>query len=138
MTAKELADYLAPLNDQQNAAIREIRGLIGSKAPGLVEAVDDGKWFRGMITYHTGDGVFLFALGPRKDGSTSFHMMPYYCSKTFQDRYGAGLKKFATGKSCIKFKECKDLPAGALEDIITNGIPVVIQAMAERDARQKK
>lgn len=81
---------------------------------------------------HDTGGFVLLCLGPRKDGSTSFHMMPYYCSTALRERHEAGLKKFLTGKSCIKFKRFVDLPDGAIEDIVSNGVVGLKRVVKER------
>ncbi len=118
MLSPEVFDaYLEPLTAEQSTAIRGVRELIQELAPGLVEAIDDGKWFRGLLTYHTADRIFAYALGPRS-GRTTFHMMPFYGSGELQSRHGAALKPFLTGKSCIRFRTVEELPLAALRDIV--------------------
>jgi hypothetical protein len=131
-----ICEYLAPLVVDQAAAILWVRGLLRETSPGLVEAIDDGKWFGGLLTYTTTGGAFVYALGPRAGGTTTFHMHPYYGSKALQERHGLALKKFLTGKSCIRFKRYEDLPEDALRDIILNG-PKVLAAMQETFANRK-
>src|SRR5579862_2466316 len=65
LTSDELAAYLNPLPLGQVAGIQGVRRMIQELAPDLVEQIDDGKWFRGLLTYHTPDGIFAYALGPR-------------------------------------------------------------------------
>jgi hypothetical protein len=127
----DLQDYLAPLTAEQATAIRYLRNLIVQYAPGLSEKVDMGKWFRGLLTYYTPSGHFMFALGPRPKGFTTFHMMPFYGSKVLQEKHSAALKPFLTGKSCIKFKEAEALPHEALLDIIQKG-PGVLEEMVRQ------
>lgn len=118
LSDQAIKQYLEPLNPDQTEGITAIRRLIFEYIPSAVEAIDEGKWSGGLLTYNRPDGVFLYALGPRKDGSTTFHMMPYYALPDLQKRYGNDLKKFLTGKSCIKFKRFSDLPQDALRGIL--------------------
>ena len=113
--------YLSELEPQQKANVLEIRKLIQKYAPGLTEKVSDGKWLKGLIVYTTTEGYFVYALGPRSRGKTTFHMMPYYGSPVLQKRYGSSLKEFMSGKSCILFKQVDDLPHAALKEIIGSG-----------------
>ncbi len=122
MLPKEtIKSYLKLLSAEQSGSIMAIRALLSTNAPTLVEQVDEGKWFKGLLTYTLPSGQFAFALGPRASGFTTFHMMPYYGSKELQERHGPTLKKFLSGKSCIKFKNYTDLPEECLVDIITKG-----------------
>jgi hypothetical protein len=116
-----IAKYLEPLTAEQQVSIQAFRRLLIAQAPSLVEQIDEGKWFVGLLTYSLPTGQFAFALGPRAHGFTTFHMMPYYESKALQERHGAALKKFLSGKSCIKFKNYADLPEESLADIIRVG-----------------
>lgn len=129
-------EYLKPLSPEQAQAIRSVRALVLEGAPSLVEAIDQGKWFTGLLTYNTPDGVFVFALGPRSGGSTTFHMMPYYASGALQDRHGAPLRKLLSGKSCIRFKRYSDVPDGVLQDII--GHAPAIEAYIEAFRKQHR
>ncbi len=112
--------YLEPLTPSQREAVTQMRLLIFEICPTLVEEIDQGKWFGGLLTYNTTDGLFAFALGPRGEGLTTFHMMPYYGSPLLQQRHSAVLKKFLTGKSCIRFQNFADLPEEALRDILSS------------------
>ena len=133
-------DYLAPLAPEQQAAIRAVRTAIVAQDPNLVEAVDTGKWFGGMLTYHTPGEVFLYALGPRTGGATSFHMMAYYALADLPERHGPALKRFLTGKSCIQFKRYEDLTPDAIVAIqdVLGSADRVVEAMAAHDAAKRK
>jgi hypothetical protein len=113
--------YLSELEPLQKANVLEIRKLIQKNSPGLTEKVSDGKWLKGLIVYTTAEGHFVYALGPRSRGRTSFHMMPYYGSLALQKKYGSTLKKFLSGKSCILFKRSDDLPLAVIKEIIRSG-----------------
>ena len=127
----EFDHYTASLEPHQAGAISAVRNLIRELNPGVVERIDDGKWFVGLLTYSTPEGAFLYALGPRS-GRTTFHMMAYYGSKALQERHGPSLKPFLTGKSCIRFDSFEQLPEGALRDIIEGSPEWVLSAMKQR------
>src|SRR5579863_6637243 len=110
LTAETFQEYLNPLTPSQREAVTQMRKLIFEICPDLVEEIDQGKWFGGLLVYKTPDDIFAYALGPRGAGSTTFHMMLYYSSSELQKRHGAALKKFLTGKSCIRFQNFADLP----------------------------
>ena len=133
----EIDAYLEPMDAEQSAAIRAMRSLIVELNPDLVEEIDTGKWFRGLLTYHTGDKIFVFALGPLTGGYTTFHSMAYYGSTALQERHGAALKKFLSGKSCMKFKNFADLPEAAIRDI-AGSTSSYMQVAREIFAKRKK
>jgi hypothetical protein len=130
--ASELERYLANVTDRQARNIQSLRTLILARHPDSIEAVDQGKWFGGMLTYTSPEGMFLFAVGPRNDGTTSFHAMIYYCSPQLNEKHGIALKKFLTGKSCMKFKEFEDLPLEAVTDIIGADTTAMLQMWQSR------
>ncbi len=134
---ESIQSYLAPLESNQQEAIRGLRQLVFQYNPTLKEEIDQGKWFGGMLVYATKEGQFLYALGPRVQGYTTFHMMPYYGSKELQAKYGEQLKKFLSGKSCIKFKKFQDLPLVAIEGILQVGTSEVLKFMAELKAKKR-
>ena len=84
-------------------------------------SINNGKWLTGFIVYADASGDMVYAVGPRGDKKTSFHMMPYYSSKNLQEQHGPALKRFFTGKSCIEFTNYADLPGEALVAIVTGG-----------------
>ena len=137
LTNEDIDAYLSPLTEEQSASIRAIRALIIERTPYLVEEIDSGKWFGGLLTYHTEDRVFVFALGPLSAGNTTFHMMAFYASTTLQEKYGAELKKLLSGKSCIKFKQASQLPEEAIRGII-DATPKYIDVAQEMFAKRKK
>ena len=118
----------------------ELREWIQATNPGLVEDIDTGKWFGGLLTYTTSTGVFLYAMGPRKGDQTTLHMMPYYSSPELQSRVGPDLKKFLTGKSCIQFKQVEDLPKQAILEIFgaTDKFMEVWNQMIAKKAEKKR
>lgn len=131
LTEEVFATYLAPLTPLQAEGVWELKKLINKYAPNLEEQIDNGKWYKGLITYKTPDGNFVYAVGPRTGGFTTFHMMPYYASGDLQTHYGAELKKFLSGKSCIQFKQFSDIPKEALVDIIKQGPRIMADALAQ-------
>ena len=131
ISSDELKIYLSPLTESQKTSISELKKLINTHAPNLEEQVDNGKWYKGLITYKTTDGNFVYAIGPRAGGFTTFHMMPYYASVNLQTHYGPELKKFLSGKSCVQFKHFDDLPKSALVDIIKQGPRIMSEAFAQ-------
>ena len=120
LSDEALADYLATCTQEQSGSITEVRSLILDHCPDLVEVVDEGKWFGGLLTYSTNERMFLYALGPRSGGFTTFHMMPYYGSPALKERHEGVLKGFLTGKSCIKFKRFSDVPEASIRDILSS------------------
>jgi hypothetical protein len=138
LSKEDFEAYVAPLTEEQAASVRALRKLIWEHAPALVEKVDDGKWFGGLLTYYTPSDQFVFALGPRSKGQTTFHMMPFYGSKSLQEQHTPSLKRFLSGKSCIKFTHATDLPEGALADIIANGTKQMDEIMASFQKRVDK
>jgi len=137
LSAEEIDTYLAPMTEEQVASIRAIRSLILGRVPDLVEEIDTGKWFGGLLTYHSSDKVFVFALGPLSAGKTTLHSMAYYCSKDLQERFGASLKKITSGKSCFKFKTHTDFPEDALLGLI-DSTPKFLVVARETFAKRKK
>ncbi len=136
LSSHDIDRYLKALTPEQADSVRSVRKLIFEYSPSLVEQVDEGKWFNGLLTYSTRDGLFVYALGPRSGGFTTFHMMPYYGSMPLQERNGAALKPFLTGKSCIKFKRFEDLPEPAIRDIL--GTTKKFQAVAKEMMEKRK
>jgi hypothetical protein len=118
LSPQEIDDYVGSLTADQAASVRFIRTLLLETSPDLIEKVDDGKWFRGLLTYDTPDGIFAYALGPLSGGLTTFHMMPFYGCKELRDLHGAALKPFISGKSCIRFRNAEQLPQDSLRDIV--------------------
>jgi hypothetical protein len=137
LTNEEIEAYLLPLTEDQKQSIQAIRSLIIELNPELTEEVDTGKWFGGLLTYHAPERFFVFALGPLSAGFTTFHMMAYYGSSGLQERHSADLKKFLSGKSCIKFKQASELPEAALRDIIA-ATPKFVEVAREIYAKRKK
>lgn len=138
LSDQEFSKYVSSCNKDQTDNILAVRELILEHCPDLVEAVDDGKWFGGLLTYNTPTGMFVYALGPRTGGFTTFHMMPYYGSTGLQERHGPLLKKFLTGKSCIKFKQFAELPEASIRDILGSTSRFIEVATAMMAQRKKK
>ena len=137
LSGDHIESYVQQFSPDQAESIRTLREIILKNAPGLIEEIDDGKWFGGLLTYTTPSGQFVFALGPRSNGYTTFHMMPFYGSKSLQEKHTQSLKKFLSGKSCIKFLHATDLPQEALVDIIANGTKQMAEIMAAFKTNKK-
>lgn len=120
LTHDEIEAYLASISTEQAECIRQVRRLIAGGAPDLIEEVDQGKWFGGLLTYYTADRIHAYALGPLNGGYTTLHMMPYYGSTILQARHGTALKSTLSGKSCIKFKDVSQIPFEAIQDIVAS------------------
>jgi hypothetical protein len=135
-----VADYLAHLTEEQVASIRAIRELVLKHCPHLNEEIDTGKWFGGLLTYNSSEVGFIYALGPRAGGATTFHMMPYYSSKSLQERYGEAFKPVLTGKSCIQFKRQDQIPLEAIKGLLESTPDYIESAkifFAARNAKKK-
>ena len=137
LSDEQLEGYLEPMTEEQRAGIRAVRGWVADANLDLIEEIDTGKWFGGLLTYHSDDRIFVFALGPLKDGFTTFHMMAFYGSKVLQERHVEALKKLLSGKSCIKFRNFSDVPEDALRDII-GATPKYAEVAREMFAKRKK
>ena len=133
----EIDAYLDALTGDQSESIRAVRAQIVESNPDLFEEIDSGKWFGGMLTYHTQDRILVFALGPLSGGFSTLHMMAYYGSSALQERHGAELKKLLSGKSCVKFKHHTQLPQAAILDILA-ATPKYAEAAREMFAKRKK
>ena len=118
LSNEDFEDYLTKLDASQADCVRTLRTIIRQSETALTEEIDAGKWFGGLLTYYTEDRIHAFALGPRKGGFTTFHMMPYYGSNALQERHGLALKSFLSGKSCVKFKVASQIPIDAIQDIV--------------------
>lgn len=57
----DIDGYVSPLTEDQRTSILAVRALVLQHNPDLVEVVDEGKWFGGMLTYTTPEGLFCFA-----------------------------------------------------------------------------
>lgn len=132
LTNDEFNAYLSPLNEDQRECVTALRALVREKCPDLVEAIDEGKWFKGLITYTSPSGVFLYGLGPRKGGATTFHMMPFYGSAELKARHGEAFKKVLSGKSCIQFKRLDEVPMDAIADVLETGTAPTIAMWESR------
>ncbi len=128
--------YLTGLEPQQADSVVAIRNLILNCCPDLDEQIDEGKWFGGLLTYSSNDSIFIFALGPRAGGFTTLHMMPYYGSSILRERHEKVLKKFLTGKSCIRFLHAHDLTTEAIVDIFQSTSKFL--EMARRFTKRKR
>jgi hypothetical protein len=106
--------------------------------PTLSERIDEGKWFGGMLVYDAPSGFFLFALGARAAGKSTFHMMPYYGSKELQSKYGPSLKKVLSGKSCALFTTVDEPLLETFRAIVEAGAGPVRQKMEEMWLKRKK
>lgn len=128
MDDAEFGRYVQELDPDQQDAIGRLRGLMLTLAPELDEAVNDGRWLKGLIFYTTG-GHMMFAVGPKGSKKTVFHMMPFYGSAGLQAAHRDALAPFLTGKSCITFRRFDDLPMEAVADIIERGTPGMLEVL---------
>ncbi len=128
MTDEEFAQYVVGLSDAQAASLRSLRSLITMNSVGLDESVTTGRWLNGLVSY-SAEGQMIFAMGPKGASKTTLHMIPYYASARLQERFGESLAPFLTGKSCIAFRHCDELPLDALSEIVRLGTPAMINAL---------
>jgi len=129
MDEVEFAQYTSGLDADQQDAVTQVRGMMLTLAPDLVESVNDGRWLNGLIFY-SACGSMLFAVGPKGAKKTVFHMMPFYGSAALQSAHREALAPFLTGKSCITFRRFDDLPVHNIADIIERGTPGMIEAIS--------
>jgi hypothetical protein len=128
LTNKQFDQYLAPLTQPQAESITSIRALINQYDPGLSEQIDTGKWYGGLLVYRNSDESTVYALGPRANGKTTFHILPYYASSELQEKYGKVLAQYLSGKSCLLFAPVDELPIAALAEVISGGSKRLAQA----------
>ena len=131
MTDDEFGAWLAGRTEDQCAAMGWLRSLVRAHAPDLDESVNPDRWLAGFVFYRA-FGQMVFAIGPKGKTKTTFHMMPYYGSPVLQERHGAALAPFVTGRSCIAFRTAGEVPADALVDIIERGTPVLWAMLEQR------
>jgi len=137
LTDDQFSEYLLAADSNQSNSIRILRSFLLECEPNLHESICTDKWFNGLIVFSMENGTMVYALGPRSGGKTTFHMMPYYCNATMQQRHGEALKKFMTGKSCLSCKDASELPFDALREIVTGGTANVQKALAALDESRK-
>jgi len=137
LTDERIDAYLAPLSGEQADCVRGVRSVIQELNSDLIEEIDEGKWFGGLLTYYTGDRIHVFALGPLTGGNTTFHSMAYYGSTALQERHGAALKRLQSGKSCFKLQRIDQFPVDALRDIVA-ATPRYAEVAREMFAKRKR
>jgi hypothetical protein len=137
LTEEQFEDYLNPVDINQSESIRLLRALVLDCEPDLDERICEDKWYGGLLLYSAKNGYPIYALGPRSAGKTTLHMLPYYGSSELQAKYGAVLKKFASGKSCLTFIHARELPLDAVREICTGGKANLLRALAARDQARK-
>ena len=117
--ANSVEQYLNDLPEDRKESLSIVREAIVKNLPtGYVEVMN---W--GMITYevpletfpdtYNGKPLMYVALASQKN-HMSVYLMGCYMSpeirKKFENAYKQSGKKFAAGKSCIRFKKEEDLP----------------------------
>lgn len=117
MQDADFQEYISPLTQAQQESIGAIRSLMAQAETDFSEEIETGKWWNGLLVYKA-SGVSVFALGPASGGTTTFHMMPYYCSAELQALHGQTFKPIQTGKSCIRVKSAQQIPVEAIRDVI--------------------
>ena len=137
LSTEQISEYLGKVDENQAESIQILRSLVLQCEPDLDEQVCTDKWYGGLLVYNDPKGYSVYALGPRANGKTTFHMLPYYCSATYHERHGVALKKFLSGKSCLLFKHARELPLDSIKDILTGGASNVAKALAQRDESRK-
>jgi hypothetical protein len=136
LTQDQLATYLSGLDKSQAECVLAIRSLLCKSEIEFEEKIETGKWWNGLLVY-SAEQITCFALGPASGSATTFHMMPFYGSKELRARNAEILKKFLTGKSCIRLKCAQDIPVSALEDII-GATPKFLMIAKQMESQKKQ
>ncbi len=105
-TATTVAEYLAELPADRQAALKKVRSVIQKTVPGAKESMQHG-----MAAYDL-NGM-LFALASQKN-----HMALYVCEAEVVEAHRSALGKLNSGKGCIRFSKLEELPLDAITQIL--------------------
>ena len=105
-TATSVADYLAELPADRQAALKNERSVILKTVPQARESMQHG-----MAAYDL-NGLFC-ALASQKN-----HMALYVCEADVVDAHRGALGKLNSGKGCIRFRKLDELPLDAISEIL--------------------
>lgn len=100
---KDVKAYIDKAPDDQRATLKKLRTMIVNALPDAEEVVESG-----FPVYKVG-GEWTAGFATRKKGP-----MLYIMVQSVLDQYEDRLGKLRSGKSCIDFRETKDLPIASL------------------------
>jgi hypothetical protein len=139
MTALQPGDidgFLTGATQGQQAIVGSLREIITQRADGVTERVNSGKWLNGYLFFDDPGGKMVFAIGLTAGNSVTLHLMPLYGSGELQDRHGAALGPFRSGKSCLRFTDPGELPAAAI-GAVADATPRYLEMVAAVRARPR-
>ena len=129
-------DAVATWSPAQQQRAREVRAAIVASAAELRERVQDGRWLTGYVVYEA-NGSVVAAIGPTAKDTVTVHLMPYYGSVALRERHADALERFASGKSCLRFRPADHLPAAAITAVVA-ATPAYLEAVAAFAASRSK
>lgn len=115
--------------------------FIRKYAPELTEQAGTSKWTDGHTVFFdpaTTPDQFVFMVGALKNGKVTWHLMPMYGVPELKERWTEALKPFASGKSCIHFRQFNELPQDALQDIVKHGAPRFSEIVREMKKNKRR
>jgi uncharacterized protein YdhG (YjbR/CyaY superfamily) len=105
-SATTVAEYLAELPSDRQAALKKVRSVIKKAMPRAKESMQHG-----MAAYEL-NGL-LCALASQKN-----YMALYVCEPEIVDAHREALGKLNCGKGCIRFRTLEELPLDVISDIL--------------------
>lgn len=118
LSAPELEGFLRTATEDQRTHVLRLRAFIQRGAPTLEEKLNDERWLRGYLWYGTSAEPMVYAIGLTALKTVTLHAMPLYGSIDLQSRYRSHLVRYATGKSCLRFRPHDTVPAEVIEGIV--------------------
>ena len=107
--AKTVAEYLAELPEDRQAAIKTLRSMIRKVAPKVTEGMNYG-----MIEFSLGEPLCCLA--------SQKQYLSLYADPELLARYKPRLGKLNCGKSCLRFKSIEQLPLDAIADLLADAV----------------
>ncbi len=103
---RDIDAYLAPLPDDQRAALQRVRELVQKAAPAAEESISYG-----LPAFRQGKALVAF-------GATKSHCAFYPLSPAVLASFGAELAGYSTSKGTIRFRPEKPLPAALIRRLV--------------------
>jgi uncharacterized protein YdhG (YjbR/CyaY superfamily) len=104
-TNPQVETYMQNLEGDRRSALEQVRSLILQTVPGVKETMR----YR-MPTYELDEVLCSFA--------SQKHYMSLYMDVDLVQEHRGALKHLDVGKSCIRFKNIKDLPLETIQQIL--------------------
>jgi uncharacterized protein YdhG (YjbR/CyaY superfamily) len=111
-------EFLKSLPDDRRKALTRLRSLVRKGLPKLEETMRYG-----MPSYQDSKGVVHVAFNSQRQ-----YLALYICDTDVLKAHRKELGKLDCGKSCIRFRELDQLPAGAVEGMFEDISRILKQA----------